>query len=86
MESQEFYRISGVENGRRIESRILEERIQKAVDRGYRHLEVEAYGQHGIGGRLWKAGEEPVQVRIKGSSGQRVGSMGFPNTRIEILK
>jgi len=85
MESQEFYRISGVENGRRIESRILEERIQKAIDRGYRYLEVEAYGQHGIGGRLWKAGEEPVHVRIKGSAGQRIGSMGFPNTRIEIF-
>lgn len=85
MEDQEFYRISGMENERRIESRILEERIQKAVERGYRYLEVEAYGQHGIGGRLWKAGEEPVAVRVKGSAGQRVGAMGFPHTRIEIL-
>lgn len=84
MESDQFFRISGMENGHRIESRILEERLQKAVERGHRFLEVEAFGQHGIGGRLWKAGDEPVTVRILGSPGQRVGSMGFPNTRIEI--
>jgi NADPH-dependent glutamate synthase beta subunit-like oxidoreductase/glutamate synthase domain-containing protein 3/NAD-dependent dihydropyrimidine dehydrogenase PreA subunit len=80
-----FCRISGIENGRRLESRILEERIQKAVEDGYRWLEVEAYGQHGIGGRLWKAGKETVYVRVHGSPGQRVGAMGFPNTRIEVM-
>ncbi|WP_375710012.1 hypothetical protein, partial [Bradyrhizobium sp. Ce-3] len=84
MDSQRVFRISGMEDGHRIESRILEERIQKAVAEGRRNLEVEAYGQHGIGGRLWKAGEEKVYVRIKGSSGQRVGSLGFPNTLIEL--
>jgi NADPH-dependent glutamate synthase beta subunit-like oxidoreductase/glutamate synthase domain-containing protein 3/NAD-dependent dihydropyrimidine dehydrogenase PreA subunit len=74
-----------MENGRRLESRVLEERVQQAVDDGYRFLEVEAYGQHGVGGRLWRAGNEPVYVKIKGSTGQRAGSMGFPNTRIEIM-
>ena len=78
--------ISGMEeNGRRLESRLIEERIQKAVADGCRFLQIEAYGQHGLGGRLWSAGEEPVYVRILGSSGQRVGSMGFPNTRIELM-
>ncbi len=85
MESQHYYRISGMENGLRLESRVLEERIQRAVESGNRFLEVEAFGQHGIGGRLWKAGVEPVSVRILGSPGQRVGSMGFPNTRIEVM-
>ncbi|NTV43236.1 MAG: pyridine nucleotide-disulfide oxidoreductase, partial [Syntrophobacteraceae bacterium] len=85
MESQQSFRISGMDNGHRIESRILEERLQKAVERGHRHLEVQAFGQHGIGGRLWKAGEHPVHVKILGSVGQRAGSMGFPNTRIEIM-
>jgi NADPH-dependent glutamate synthase beta subunit-like oxidoreductase/glutamate synthase domain-containing protein 3/NAD-dependent dihydropyrimidine dehydrogenase PreA subunit len=83
--SDQCYQIQGVESGRRIESRILEEKIQNAVAGGYRSLEVAAFGQHGIGGRLWKAGDEPVYVRIVGSSGQRTGSMGFPNTRIEIM-
>lgn len=85
MQSDQFFRITGMENGRRIESRILEERIQKAVADGLRNLEVEAYGHHGIGGRLWRAGNEPVSVRIVGSAGQRVGSMGFPNTHIEVM-
>ena len=79
------YVIKGIENGKRVKSRILEERIQDAVSKGYRHIEVEALGQHGIGGRLWRAGGERVYVRITGTSGQRLGSMGFPNTSIEVM-
>ncbi|MEW6574377.1 MAG: pyridine nucleotide-disulfide oxidoreductase, partial [Bacillota bacterium] len=85
MNNQEFLLISGIEGGHRLESRILEERIQRAVASGHRKLQIEAYGQHGIGGRLWKAGAETVFVKIVGPPGQRVGSMGFPNTRIEIM-
>jgi len=80
---QQYYLISGRENGIRLESRVLEERIQAAVEKGHRLIEVDAYGHHGIGGRLWKAGKEPIHVRVTGHSGQRLGAMGFPNTRIE---
>jgi len=76
--------ISGKKYGSRLESRVLEEKIQDAVDQGYRHIEIEAFGQHGIGGRLWGAKEETVRIEIKGYPGQRLGSMGFPNTRITI--
>ena len=78
-------RISGMENGSRIESRILEERIQQAVQGGARNLEIEAHGQHGLGGRLWISKEEPLTIKIIGSAGQRCGSMGFPQTRIDVL-
>ena len=71
--------------GRRLESRVLEERIQQAVGDGRHLLKVKAHGQHGIGGRLWRAGDEPVHMEIHGSSGQRVGCMGYPNTCIEIM-
>ncbi|MGO0121879.1 4Fe-4S dicluster domain-containing protein [Desulfothermobacter acidiphilus] len=81
----EVYRLVGKENGRRLDSRVLEERIQAAVAQGYRYLEIEAYGQHGIGGRLWSAGEEKVHLRVYGSPGQRIGAMGFHNTRIEVM-
>ncbi len=77
--------ISGTFNGERVESRVLEEQIQEAVARGKRSIEVRAFGQHGIGGRLWRTGNEAVHVRISGHPGQRVGSMGFPNTFIEVL-
>ena len=77
--------IRGAESGHRIDSRVLEERIQQAVAEGHRTIEVQAFGQHGIGGRLWRAGNEPLTLKISGSPGQRVGSMGFPNTRIEVM-
>ncbi len=82
---QKPYRITGEEDGGRVSSRVLEERIQQAVAGGHRRLEIDALGQHGIGGRLWRAGDQPVHVTIHGHSGQRVGAMGFPNTRIEVL-
>jgi NADPH-dependent glutamate synthase beta subunit-like oxidoreductase/glutamate synthase domain-containing protein 3/Pyruvate/2-oxoacid:ferredoxin oxidoreductase delta subunit len=84
MHSDPYQVIPGKINGRRIESRVLEEHIQTAVSQGHSRLLIEAYGQHGIGGRLWRAGNRPVQVRIKGPVGQRVGSMGSPNTVIDV--
>ena len=80
-----YYRIVGMENGHRLDSRVLEERIQDAVAKGHRYIEVMALGQHGIGGRLWRSGDEKVYVRVNGASGQRLGSMGFPNTCIEVM-
>ncbi len=76
--------ISGVEEGARVESRILEERIQKAVADGARRLEIDAMGQHGIGGRLWISKEEPIEIDVVGTSGQRLGSKGFPGTVINV--
>ncbi len=83
-QEQAFYVISGKQDGVRIESRILEERIQDAVANGQRRLEIRAFGQHNIGGRLWKAGEDTVHIRVTGPPGQRLGSFGFPNTFIEL--
>jgi len=79
------YLIWGSENQKRIESRKLEEKIQENVNRGYHKIEVRAFGQHGIGGRLWCVKDEKVHIKITGYSGQRTGSMGFPNTFIEIM-
>lgn len=84
MSRQEKIIISGVENDIRIESRVLEERIQEAVEKGYRKIGVQAFGQHGIGGRLWKTDSETALIDIYGYSGQRVGSMGLPTTYIEV--
>ncbi len=77
--------IPGVEKGSRVDSRILEERIQQAVETGHRQIEIIAQGQHGIGGRLWKAGDDHLEIRVTGTSGQRLGSMGFPQTTIHNL-
>lgn len=81
----EYHEIPGRVDGRRVSSRLLEKRLQQAVRDGIRNIAVEAHGQHGIGGRLWSAGEEPVHVKINGSPGQRLGSMGFSNTVVEVF-
>jgi NADPH-dependent glutamate synthase beta subunit-like oxidoreductase/glutamate synthase domain-containing protein 3/NAD-dependent dihydropyrimidine dehydrogenase PreA subunit len=83
--SQEYVEISGKVDGHRIESRVLEEQIQNAVAQGHTRLHIKAYGQHGIGGRLWKAGDQKVHIKISGPVGQRTGSLGFDNTRIDIM-
>ncbi len=55
MNKERYFLISGkMSDGTRIESRVLEDYIQKAVSNGHRHIRVKAYGQHGIGGRLWQ--------------------------------
>ncbi|MBN2297258.1 MAG: FAD-dependent oxidoreductase [Deltaproteobacteria bacterium] len=84
MEQLEKIIIPGITDGMRVESRVLEEQIQKAVERGYLDIEVQAYGQHGIGGRLWNTMGKPVNISVVGYPGQRAGSMGSPMTRIEI--
>lgn len=83
--NQTYHTLSGKVDGQRIESRLLEEQIQEAVAQGHTRLHIEAYGQHGIGGRLWKAGDKKVHIRITGPVGQRTGSMGFSNTTVEIM-
>ncbi|MDZ4164497.1 MAG: pyridine nucleotide-disulfide oxidoreductase, partial [Smithellaceae bacterium] len=77
--------IPGMEKGQRVDSRVLEERIQRAVCDGFREIEIVGHGQHGMGGRLWQAGDEEVRIRVLGISGQRLGAMGFPNTLIDAV-
>lgn len=84
-ENRHPFNITGMHDGERLSSRVLEEQIQQAVEAGHRRLSIHAFGQHGIGGRLWKTGGEPVHLKIKGHAGQRVGSMGYPGTTIDVL-
>lgn len=78
--------VTGLKTGIRMDSRDLEASLQKAVEEGHRCIEVHAYGQQGIGGRLWNAGKnEELLIRVLGSSGQRLGAMGFPNTCIDVF-
>jgi len=80
-----FIKIPGKKDDKRIPSRVLEEIIHRHIKNGRRNIEVEGFGQHGIGGRLWDAGNEKVHIRITGQSGQRTGSLGNANTLIEVM-
>jgi len=73
----------GNEDGRRVPSRILEDRIQRAVADGVRNLSIKADGQHGIGGRIWPRGEK-VKLTVEGPVGQRLGCMGMMGTEIVV--
>ena len=75
--------IYGNVNDERVPSRILEERIQQAVQDGARDIKIMSNGQHGMGGRIWPK-DEIVRITIEGPAGQRVGSMGMPGTEIVI--
>jgi NADPH-dependent glutamate synthase beta subunit-like oxidoreductase/glutamate synthase domain-containing protein 3/NAD-dependent dihydropyrimidine dehydrogenase PreA subunit len=85
MTTSDYIYISGKREDKRIPSRVLEEIILQQIKGGNRKLEVEAFGQHGIGGRLWDAGTEETIIRILGHSGQRTGSLGTANTKIEVM-
>jgi len=85
MKKDAFIKISGKENDKRISSRVLEEIIHRHIKNGRRNIEVEGYGQHGIGGRLWDSGNEKTHIRITGQSGQRTGSLGNTNTLVEVM-
>lgn len=85
IQSRQSVRIAGTCNGKRLASRVLEEQIQQAVKAGHRQLTIHAFGQHGIGGRLWNADGKPVAIRVEGHAGQRLGAMGFPGTTIDVL-
>ncbi|SDU27952.1 FAD-dependent oxidoreductase [Desulfobacula phenolica] len=85
MKKDAFIKLSGKKDEKRIPSRILEEIIHHHIKNGRRNIEVEGYGQHGIGGRLWDGGSDNIHIRITGQSGQRTGSMGNANTRIEVM-
>jgi NADPH-dependent glutamate synthase beta subunit-like oxidoreductase/glutamate synthase domain-containing protein 3/NAD-dependent dihydropyrimidine dehydrogenase PreA subunit len=84
-EKRQPFTITGKREGERLASRLLEEQIQQAVQSGHRHLNVQAFGQHGIGGRLWKTDGEPVYITVEGHAGQRLGSLGYPGTFIEVM-
>ncbi len=75
--------ISGIVDGHRISTRELLQEIYKKLEEGYAEFEVNACGQHDIGGPLWDKDSKPLKFRVK-NPGQRLGSMGMKGTTIEI--
>ncbi len=81
-----FIKISGKQGENRIPSRVLEEIVHQHIKDGHTKLEIDGFGQHGIGGRLWDAeNNHHIDIKITGQSGQRTGSLGNANTNIEIM-
>jgi len=75
--------IDGIVDGHRISTRQLLQELYKKLDEGYTEFEINACGQHDIGGPLWDPEGEPLKFKVK-NPGQRLGSMGMQGTTIEI--
>ncbi|MFW2366621.1 MAG: FAD-dependent oxidoreductase [Desulforhopalus sp.] len=67
------------DNGERLGSMEFEKLVRKAAQESS-EITLESYGQHNIGIRLQH--DDGLKITVKGPSGQRLGCMGMPGTRI----
>lgn len=77
------YTIDSLKDNKRLSTRELLQIIYDKMEEGYTSFEITASGQHNIGGPLWTNDGTPLNIEVK-NPGQRVGSMGMPNTSITI--
>ena len=75
--------INSLMNDKRLSTQELLQIIYKKIDEGFTEFEITGSGQHNIGGPLWTNDGQPLEFNVK-NPGQRVGSMGMPNTRIVV--
>ena len=75
--------INTIENDERLSTQNLMQEIWTAIDEGYNDFEIDACGQHNIGGSVWSKNREDLNFYIK-NPGQRTGSMGAKGTNIYV--
>lgn len=75
--------INTIESDKRISTQNLMQEIWTAIDEGYTDFEINACGQHNIGGSTWSKDGSELNFYIK-NPGQRVGSMGAKATNIYV--
>ncbi len=75
--------INTIENDKRTSTQNLMQEIWDAIDNGCTEFEINACGQHNIGGSVWSKDGSPLNFYIK-NPGQRVGSMGAKGTNIYV--
>lgn len=80
----EKIKIETLKNNNRMSTQELLQLIQSKIEEGYTDFEIEACGQHNIGGSSWaKDRSKPLKFLIK-NPGQRVGAMGMIGTSIVV--
>ena len=68
----------------RMSTQALLQWVKDLVDRGICEFEINASGQHDIGGTLWNKSGKPIVIKVK-NPGQRAGAMCLPNTEVEVF-
>lgn len=76
-----MFKINTIDGNNRMSTQDLLERINAALAQGETEFDIEASGQHDIGGPLWHPEGKPLKFHVK-NAGQRVGSMCLPGTEI----
>lgn len=77
-------KIETLENNKRMSTQQLLQKIYAKIDEGYTDFEIEACGQHNIGGSLWaKNRAEKLNFHVT-NPGQRVGGMAMAGTRVVV--
>ncbi len=75
--------INTLEKNERKSTQNLMQEIWSAIDSGYNDFEINACGQHNIGGSVWSKNGKDLNFYVK-NPGQRVGSMGTKGTNIYV--
>ncbi len=76
-------KIKTLKNNNRMSTQELLQMIYKKIEEGHTDFEIEACGQHDIGGALWSKVEKPLYFRVT-NPGQRVGAMAMDGTKIVV--
>lgn len=81
---KETVKIKTLENNERMSTQALLQTIYAKIDEGFTDFDIEACGQHNIGGSLWaKERSEKLTFKVT-NPGQRVGGMAMAGTRVVV--
>ena len=78
----ERFKIETLNNENRMSTQTLLQLIQTKIKEGYTDFEINACGQHNIGGACWAIDETKGLNFLIRNAGQRVGAMGMKGTKI----
>ena len=78
----ERFKIDTLNNENRMSTQTLLQLIQTKIKEGYTDFEINACGQHNIGGACWAKDETKGLNFLVRNAGQRVGAMGMKGTKI----
>lgn len=80
----EKVKIETLKNNNRMSTQQLLQLIQTKIDEGYTEFEINACGQHNIGGSSWAKNRSQNLKFLVRNPGQRVGAMGMKGTSITV--
>lgn len=82
--TEKICKIKALENNERMSTQDLLQLINKKIKEGVCNFEIDACGQHDIGGPLWaESSNKELHFKIK-NPGQRVGAMALDGTKIVV--